>query len=169
MKIEAGKALAELDVKPGDVVYFHNPKFHRGKNITIGAGTSSLSNDPYWHIVSRANEPDKPKTWGEMTDAEKGALLLGAFSRSAIEHWGPNLGEWIECGSVIITNFADHIAYRIKPEPKCETVTLYIDNQDGVWYGAQEPLVADKGKVTFDTIDRKPDCNSIRMEAIGDE
>ncbi len=174
-----GKTLAELDVKPGDVVRYDNleyevmhPDGHPWLNVTrIWGKRGSCDNwidetCPYCTIVSRA-EPDTPKTWGEMSDAEKGALLLGAFNKFVIEWHSPPTGNWCECGNVIIGNFADGIAYRIKPpSPVRETVTL--TGIAPTFFNASHSG-CDTHSITFTTIDGKPDCASIKMEAIGDE
>lgn len=64
---------------------------------------------------------DKPKTWAEMTDAEKGALLLAHHEHKQIEvevsqqgsNWKPTL----------CPTWSSEFAYRIKPEPVVETMT----------------------------------------------
>lgn len=57
----------------------------------------------------------EPKTWGEMTDAEKGALLLAYH-------------DWID----IEPEWSDHVPYRIKPEPVVGEVVLYGDQSRGI-------------------------------------
>ncbi len=100
---------------------------------------------------------DKPKTWGEMTDAEKGALLLGAFSGSVIEYWGPGLGEWLECGSVIISNFADVHAYRIRVAPVKGAVTIdVVGSSGGKWYTPGTLGSPSTHDITFPTTDGTP-------------
>lgn len=103
--------------------------------------------------VFSSTSDDKPKTWGEMTDAEKGALLLAAHEGKEIEcsvnsfHWGTVNPDW-----------ASALYYRVKPEPVRETVTI------NSWEVATDVL---KGhRITFDTIDGVPDCASVEMEEI---
>jgi hypothetical protein len=74
---------------------------------------------------------DTPKTWGEMTDAEKGELLLAHHRGKAIEAY---IGEeWVECYQPRRSIWGDIYAYRVKPEPYVETITLFGRNQDGSW------------------------------------
>ena len=140
------KTLTEHNVQPGDVVkdnlggrkwtivYDDNGDLrkwnsYRGYGILV-----DLSFEPYT-VLSRAQRPETApaidlsnpdcKTWGEMTDAEKGALLLAAHEGKEIEYF--NVYEkWQACQSGSRVPFNDkRTAYRVKPEPKRETVKLY--------------------------------------------
>jgi hypothetical protein len=51
------------------------------------------------------------------------------------------------------------------PEPKRETVTLYGCRENDKW-GFSEKRPDDTHRITFDLIDSKPDCDSIRMEEL---
>jgi hypothetical protein len=53
-------------------------------------------------------------------------------------------------------------AYRIRPEPKRETVTLYGHHR--LYNCAQSST--DTHRITLDIIDGKPDVASIKMEAL---
>lgn len=174
--------LEELNVNPGDVVecvshsYTLDETLTIGEHYTVGENyQNGYGNDwgPYhaaglcgvFRIVSRStNAPDTP-TWGEMTDAEKGALLL-AQQDGKME------------GSCNGTDWGNHpygvpmcvtFYYRIKPEPVVETVALYGNNSQGetgwTWGGANED---DTHLITFTTTDGKPDCDSIKMERINE-
>ena len=65
-----GQTLAELDVQPGDVVYFHNPinggpgndrtfvRFTSPAKVQAVAGDGDMVADmPFWFLRSRANRP----------------------------------------------------------------------------------------------------------------
>lgn len=98
-----------------------------------------------------------PKTWGEMTDAEKGALLLAQQEGKVIEI-GCYIGGPAEFWSAEKNPcWCNPHCYRIRPEPKRETVALAIRKSDefDTWF---EPIG------TIDTIDGKPDRASIRMD-----
>jgi hypothetical protein len=74
-------------------------------------------------VTDKPKTKDHPKTFGEMTDAEQGALLLAHHRGQRIEAFYG--GRWW-CG-VKDPFFKNMRAYRIgPPEPKRETV---------VWYG----------------------------------
>ena len=111
-----------------------------------------LSVSMKFRIISRAN--NEHKLWRDMTPEEKGALLLAAHEGKVIENKGP-YSDWIASEPC----WADEYAYRIKTEPKVETVTL--NGNDIRFCGFI------KGhRITFNTINGKPDCASIKMEAI---
>ncbi len=192
-----GRTLAELDVKPGDVVRYDNREDTIGEwDDGLGAwgveGTPgvTLIDGPVWHLVSRSNEAedaednricderqdgpfvkvaidglDKPKTWGEMTDAEKGALLLAAHDGQAIQYTlfpHESAAEWRDAKAPC---FADVHGYRIRIEPVRSTVTMWGINGSGVFTEAPyAPGIADV-KLTFDTIDGNPIPGTYTNEA----
>ena len=107
---------------------------------------------------------DTPKTWGEMTPEEKGALLLAHHEGKKIELYSELNRAW----DVVNTpGWCDGSAYRVKPEPKRETVKLSGKvYHNGQWaFGTEDK--GDTHRITFDTIDGEPVCDSIRMEKIG--
>lgn len=178
--------LEELNVKPGDVVVYsdgdrHTVEPHKhlyshqtGRSVNY----SGLWNEvPYFTIVSRATAPlqiDTPKTWGEMTDAEKGALLLDDWSDRPLQRLteiqdekGNSLcREWDLCD---IRDALPSWVIRIKPEPVVETVTIGIANAScGKWYQPGSPGSPATHRITFTTKDGKPDLDSVKMERIND-
>ena len=97
-----------------------------------------------------------------MTPEEKGALLLAAHEGKVIEYKGPS-SDW----TVGTPFWAESHAYRIKPEPKVEAVTVYMKlNCNGNWIGTESKHCTHKAYVTFNLIDGKPDCASVKMECI---
>lgn len=158
--------LRELDVNPGDVVEYidtgakqtvvgtdHNGRFVGDRCIE---GESWLSERNCWRLVSRA----QPTIWRDMTPEEKGALLLAAHEGKAIEFMNDfDTPEWKKAAP----KWASWCYYRVKPEPVRETVS-------GWWNGKNFHNTANyvdrTHRITFDTIDGKPDCNSVKMEAI---
>jgi hypothetical protein len=119
---------------------------------------------------------EEPKLWRDMTDAEKGALLLAHHEGKVIEWSGISattggLTGWSKCPNRFLWygEFEDMgFAYRVKPEPKVETVTLY-GNTDGTTYlnfGLRGAVEFDTHRITFDTIDGEPDVNSVKMEKL---
>ncbi len=107
-------------------------------------------------IISRAS--NTPKTWGEMTDAEKGALLRanlrGDLQFSDYNSSKGHPGGWNDKSNWF---FADDTYYRIKPEPKRDTVKLAVWRTEGHFY-------EDIG--TIDLIDGDPDVDSVKMDSI---
>ena len=164
--------LAELGVKVGDVVEVFGGL--RWKIIGIGPDGEYLINDPPakclsqtlpFRIISRANTADEtPKTWGEMSDAEKGTLLLAKHEGKVIEygysgpyflHEKPNDGKWVEI-----------YLYRIKPEPVVETVVMYAsDKMKGFGLCRGDKSVH---KLTFKKIDGEIDYTTVKMGLIED-
>ena len=94
---------------------------------------------------------DQPKLWREMSDAEKGALLLAHHQGEAIQlrHKG---GGWFE---VEEPAFASTLAYRVKPKaPKVETVRderhIWSDAEGLTWADRflPKPATIEHGRVT---------------------
>lgn len=154
--------LKELNVKPGDVVrceQWLGKYYTAGKEYPVVAGfgyrgksIGTKNTTGIWSIVSRAS--DNPKLWKDMTPEEKGALLLAHHEGKEIEcHDGTSWfvtsnPKWVYCH-----------AYRIRPEPKVETVTLSGNDIrfSGFFKGH---------RITFTLVDGKPDCDSVKMEKL---
>ena len=132
--------LYALNVKDGDVVVSI-----AGDDYTIGSPhkVSDLkAGAKIWRIVSRAS--DTPTIWANMTPEEKGALLLAAFEGKSIEMFAD--GPWQVCTPA----WRDDRAYRIKPEPKRETVKRSL-------HGAKF-----MGYVAIDMVDDAPQWDTMR-------
>lgn len=154
--------LQELNVKPGDVVehvgaegMFFN-RYQRGKitddmMISTKTGYEEVKHICHpFRIISRASDDDTPKKWGDMSDEEKGALLLAHHEGKVIE---VNAGDgWHEIEPI----FKGSIAYRIKPEPVRETRLVQIRN-------LHDKLI---GYGDIDYINGEPDLDTIKMERI---
>ena len=107
-------------------------------------------------------EDDTPKLWCDMTPEEKGALLLAHHEGKVIECSMCRTSDWFVMGE---PSWTSSNAYRIRPEPKRETVTKLMHCKDGY------PFIADgmsnpTHRITFDLIDGRPDTGSIRMEEL---
>ena len=91
-----------------------------------------------------------PKTFGEMTPEEKGALLLGRHDGKTIEVASYKEGGkylWCRCGwnhSWITSE-----CYRVKPEPKVETVAhfLYVNGLKKITFTVTDGVVSTTVKV----------------------
>jgi hypothetical protein len=104
--------------------------------------------------VTSASE--SPKTWGEMSDDEKGA----SATMEAIEY----------IDEVFDSNLAQRVRDElgIKPEPKRETVVMYggTENNGKSWGFYTTGANDQRWDITFDTIDGEPDISSIKMERV---
>ena len=96
--------------------------------------------------------------WKDMTPEEKGALLLAHHEGQVIEVWSSG---WRETKP----SWCDKLAYRVKPEPMVETVSRYSSSQD-YWRFTARKCSRGTHRITFDLVDGKPDCNSVKMEEI---
>ena len=167
--------LKELGVEVGDVVEYvsgsptHDYRLGDRYTCTIKDGElivryergwfSSVEEDSWlYRIISRATP--KPKIWRDMTPEEKGALLLAAHEGKVIEYsaygndgWRADKPDW-----------CDNLYYRIKLEPKVEKVTWYSSAKMKGSGEVKGPRTTHR--ITFNTIDGKPDCASIKMEVI---
>ena len=136
----------------------------RGQEIYILFDQCGHIDGRPWSI-HEGHDEHTPKTWGEMTDAEKGALLLAHHEEKEIER-SHNRGAMWKCRANNLWH--DNHCYRIKPEPKRETVTLYSGSDLGwKWMGSRTGAL-DTHRITFDTLDGEPVLDSIRMEKIGE-
>lgn len=100
-----------------------------------------------------------PKSWGDMTDAEKGALLLAEHEGEEIEFYEALHGFWGPAPP--LATVKPHSIVRVSPKPKL--VHLYWDpgsDATTVW------LSNDTHHITFNLIDGEPDPASIKMEKI---
>jgi hypothetical protein len=112
-----GKTLKELNAQVGDIVLFDGVKEYRvleGKRIqSVGRDDSPDGVDyaPYWdkamwfEMVSKA----EPVVWKDMSDAEKGKLLLAHHNGLAIEYY---VDGWAVDNEFDPAEFSD-IAYRV--------------------------------------------------------
>ena len=107
-------------------------------------------------------EPKSPTLWRDMTLEEKGALLLAHHEGKEIEYYSYGIG-WV----TERPNFFGWCAYRIKPEPKVEVVVL-LGGKDYLWAFEDhtEGGMHNTHRITFNTIDGKPDPASIKMTAL---
>lgn len=165
-----GKTLQELDVKAGDVVRFVRfvgcaDRFGKYKSYI---GTTSTVNDyGGTHMHSDGSQgwsseckhkfelvlqkKPQPTLWRDMTDAEKGALLLAKFEGRDVDVWSDGL--WCKTTPL----FLDTYAYHIKPEPKIETVALCYRRDVGNV----------KNRIgTINLVDGTPDPASIKMAEV---
>lgn len=114
---------------------------------------------PYGDNNHPLPDRDTPKTWGEMTDAEKAAIALEYVNKN------------VECSVNNISwhkpvhPFGDMFYYRVRPEPKRETVTIYGCGME--WGQASIAGPDDTHKITITrNDDGSYDCASIKMERI---
>jgi hypothetical protein len=161
--------LKELNVKPGDVVECicaHSNHYTTSKrysadmdgNIWNNKGFVDPSPTSQFRVVSRASHPEPPKLWRDMTREEKGALLLAEYEGRDIQQKAGV--SWVL--KIKSHKFLEEWAYRVKPEPKRQTVKLYFGE---LKQGALLHKVrTDTHRITFNLIDGKPDPKSIKME-----
>lgn len=179
MTKETGTA-AELNLHPGDVVEFFSPPYTvaRAEEIEtdifgesvwldLPGFRSGVFTNEILRIVSRAScaedqPPATPKTWGEMTDEEKGALLLAEHRGKVVEVQGTDPDIWVQC---LTEDVQDDWIVRVRPEPKRDTVTIYGAPSKHIQWCLDQCGI-DTHRITFDVIDGKPDCASIRMEEL---
>jgi len=94
---------------------------------------------------------DTPTIWEDMTREEKGALLLAAFEGKRIDclrvgHGSP----WYE---TLVPQWDENFAYRIKPEPKRETVAM-TGHDRGYWcFGSDRVEDRDTHRIIIPKLD----------------
>ena len=163
MKIEAGKYYITRDgEKVGPMV----PDCVDGKDWKQKGDRSRLWHDDgqRWnddrHDELIAEWTDTPTLWKDMTPAEKGALLLAHHEGKVIEVWH-RLDGWVRS---VDFGAVEYIAYRVKPT--VETVTINGRNTSIGWEWISANPSYHTHRITFQTIDGKPDTSSIRMEEL---
>jgi len=110
---------------------------------------------------------EQPKLWCDMTDAEKGALLLAHHNGKVIELAGiyddtKEFEPWTRCPLDFLWR-DEAFAYRVKPEPVKTTATFkavlsYWERQKS-FYMSENNHSGDnwtQGTVTIEAIDGKP-------------
>ena len=172
--------LTELGLKVGDGVEcvrsvynnFIAGKIYKANDVGLivdEVGNQCGTSLSTFRVISRASE--EPKTWGQMTDEEKGTLLLAKHEGKVIE-WFDTKGasdNWMECPA-----FGNHMskmilgfAYRVKPEPVVETVSINV----GVFQGdcldfGRNGTEGNTHRITFEVKDGEPDVATIAMEKL---
>ena len=181
LQIEAGKYYKTRDGrKVGPVIptpndawpFWCNYELTRtGKIYFRWNGASQDGEDVYDSDLDLIAEwTDTPSTWGELTDAEKGALLLAEYEGGnfTLQYRHDPSDTWGE--KHIRDGFGDDVTYRIKPEPVVETVTLSVGDPEGKWINACDPKsFFVSHTITFTTKDGEPDLASITMERINEQ
>ena len=109
---------------------------------------------------------DTPKLLKDMTDAEIGALVRAKQRGQVVELWTGELYGWAEWDGERLHEV--HQKVRIRPEPKRETVALNAGYDNNYYWESwvEATNVGDTHRITFDLIDGKPDCASIKMEEL---
>jgi hypothetical protein len=127
-------------------------------------GSCHIRGDDYDIVAEWSDDTDgeSPKLWRDMTDAEKGALLLAHYEGKVIDVWHADTGSFGRPLNPALPFRAWH-AYRVRPEPKRETVTLWWE---GGCIGSREYYDDATHRITFDRIDGEPDCDSVKMERL---
>lgn len=165
--------LKELGVCVGDVVEYVSGSYSHalrigekytcenskdGLLVRSGDGGFNWVHSCVWihRIISRASA--KPKLWKDMTAEEKGALLLAAHEWKVIEAHCDKQG-WV----TIYPSWDSDLAYRIKPEPKVETVTrdIWMDRLGWLY---EDITCHHPVRVTFKTVDGVIDVSTYKVE-----
>lgn len=131
------------------------------------------------------------KTWSEMTKSDREAFKKtdayrdptnpaqvpwGKWSEEAQKEvvWAAHRGKEVQfCHTngvwmlALPPDWGGSIAYRIRPEPKRETLTIigFRCGRD-CWVFTEARHQKDTHAITFDVIDGQPDCASIKMEEL---
>ena len=122
---------AEYDKEDGNLSW--NLPLPRGQFWFYNDGRSCTGEQA--NIIAKLVDQDTPKLWQNMTDAEKGALLLAHHEGKELQAYGWVSKRWMEVNNL----WVDTCAYRIKPEPKKprewwivqnSTFRAYFPNED---------------------------------------
>ena len=156
MKIEEGKYYRTRD---GRKVGPMRLRALEGVTYVSVSDEDGRMDDDLFDIISEWT--DEPTLWKDMTDAEKGALLLAEHRGGDVEYWS---GYAWNRHSKSMPLWCDGIAYRIKPAPVVETKEHTWNWAYGFfgYDGPDDPKTTHR--ITFDTVDGVPDCSTVKME-----
>lgn len=177
-----GKPLSEINPQKGDKLkllgyvnslgeWVENPKEpvyeHKGEKL-VSENYGFMSLDPVSRFHFEVVREDKPKTWGEMTPEEKGAILLAQHEGKTIQWIDPEYpsDSWSATYSLYDLHTHKDMAYRVKPEPEVETKSVTGVNMLGRPTFSDLKSKADTHKLTYDIVDGVVDCSSVKLEEI---
>ncbi|WP_333846885.1 hypothetical protein [Phaeobacter italicus] len=116
--------------------------------------------EKYGKTKSVVGELGGTKTWGEMTEEEKGELLFAHHEGKVIEwEYPPAPSGWGELSPENL--WKDEFAYRIKPNPVRETVTLKRDRTTGAMWSENG---TDDVVISYTRTDGKPATGTFTNE-----
>ncbi len=167
--MDKGKTLKDLPLEVGQTyicVHTEYTYWTVGKEYTVVTKGKLPENNGDGQLSSVSTfvlkEPS-PKTFGEMTDEEKGALLLAYHEGKTVEYYSPHHRAWV----IDMPHWSIRTAYRVKPKPVVVEVVLYGGyNPTSGWVFSPRAVNKDTHKQTFNTVDGEMDCTSIRMEKL---
>ena len=172
VKIEVGKSYRTRDGRKAVVLDKYTSDLPYPVLVLVGESESAYFYDEMGNCVAGESSKwdlvaewvDEPKTWGEMSPEEKGALLLAELEGKQIQMLLENT--WKD----VIPQWASLRCYRVKPEPEVFKVTLQGGNfrqEKDYWSFRRDGHIGDDThKITFSLVDEEPDCGSIKMEKI---
>jgi len=163
-KIGDTGTLEQLGVQAGDVVEFvewsngHSEAgaFAYGKKYTVGdkridsgCGWFEIAgNKNIFQLISRG----APQAFNDMTDAEKGALLLAKYRGEVVQMLSVDY-DWKDCADA---RFVGKFAYRVKPKPVVDVVDLFYAGNGFT----QHSTPFDTHKLIYNRVDGEIDCAS---------
>lgn len=155
---ETGKFYKTRDgQKAGPISFPYDPV---AEGVVNGKPVLWYSNGSYYgsgeHPLDLVAEwTDEPKTWGELTDAEKGALLLARYRGETIQFYSKSYSCDYSWAAAYSPTFKLNVKYRVKPKPEVKTVPVscYMGDFAQIEVG------------TIDLIDGKPDLTSLKARA----
>ena len=166
--------LDELNVKSGDVVE-HTRTLNKytvsetPKHLIDSFGSEYEYADGWirpctFRVVSRAQILQK--FWKDLSDAEKGTLLLAYHNGEVIEWARTRDGVFYMDSKKGTPIWDEEYIYRVQLKPKIETACFKISYSATLGIELTKSVCKAKYQFTFETIDGKPDCSSVKMEKI---
>ena len=165
LQIEAGKYYKTRDGrKVGPMETSHiNPQWPwrgDGSDVTYANTGKHLHWGGEDEIDLIAEWTDTPKTWGDMTDAEK---VSQEWTVCPYETWQQLDLDVYEAKQVV---GSDMFIYRTKPEPVVEAVTAYGKGHGAMWeFRTHCHMAKLTHRLTFTTKDGEPATGTFRNDA----
>lgn len=164
--------LREIGAQVGDVVVFGNEptKYlilaiktrdatmrwtrHDGSTVELDEPLDSAA---LYRIIRRANRPFK-----DLTREEKDDLIMAHVDEKIIEVSIDGGATWERCYTPL---WAGSVCYRVKSDVT-ERVSIRSSYPFAGWVSEEYGNIDETHRITFQTVNGKPDCNSISMEEL---
>lgn len=160
--------LRQIGARVGDVVGIHSEKYKvreydnsisRSWTLECDNGVTfkQYGEDQDWRIIRRA-----ARQFNTLTAEEKGDLIMAHVDEKIIEVSLDGGATWERCYTPLWVGSA---CYRVKPDVT-ERVSIRSSYPFAGWVSEEYGNIDDTHRITFQTVNGKPDCNSIRMEEL---
>lgn len=127
-----------------------------GDNVPSIDGYAGQSGD--WETVCE----DGSKYWSDLTNNEKGLLLLAHHNNEKIQYRSSTYDEWV---NIDYPNWEPCEIYRAKPKPVIMSHKFFSSDNMNSWYNGEESC-DNTHEMTYVTVDTVVDMSSVKFKEI---